>query len=239
MRAPISLDAYGITVQQIVRNAAPARLYEEALRFDEGAAIMSTGALALRSGTKTGRSPADKRVVAHPNSEADIWWGDVNIKLDERVFRINHERAIDYLNTQDRLYVVDGFAGWDPEHRLKVRIICSRPYHALFMHNMLIRPSKSELEHFGDPDFVVYNAGAFPANRYTSGMTSTTSVDVCFERNEMVILGTMYAGEMKKGVFTVMNYLMPKKGVLSMHCSCNQGYEGDDAAGDVSLFFGL
>ncbi|MEO1074723.1 MAG: phosphoenolpyruvate carboxykinase (ATP) [Bacteroidota bacterium] len=239
MATPISLNVYGIDVKQIVRNAAPARLYEEALRFDEGAAIMSTGALALRSGKKTGRSPSDKRVVAHPKSEADVWWGDVNIKLDERVFLINHERAIDYLNTQDRLYVVDGFAGWDPDHRLKVRIVCSRPYHALFMHNMLIRPSQAELETFGDPDFVVFNAGAFPANRYTSGMTSTTSVDVCFERNQMVILGTMYAGEMKKGVFTVMNYLMPKKGVLSMHCSCNQGYEADEATGDVSLFFGL
>ncbi|MEM0964487.1 MAG: phosphoenolpyruvate carboxykinase (ATP), partial [Bacteroidota bacterium] len=119
------------------------------------------------------------------------------------------------------------------------RIICSRPYHALFMHNMLIRPTAEELASFGEPDFVVYNAGAFPANRYTSGMTSSTSIDVCFEQKEMVILGTMYAGEMKKGVFTVMNYLMPKKGILSMHCSCNQAYEDGEATGDVSLFFGL
>ncbi|MEM8558146.1 MAG: phosphoenolpyruvate carboxykinase (ATP), partial [Bacteroidota bacterium] len=159
MATPITLDAYGIHVDALVRNAAPARLYEEALRFDEGAAIMSTGALALRSGKKTGRSPSDKRVVAHLNSEGDVWWGDVNIKLDERVFLINHERAIDYLNTQDRLYVVDGFAGWDPDHRLKVRIVCSRPYHALFMHNMLIRPTAEQLESFGEPDFVVFNAG--------------------------------------------------------------------------------
>ena len=170
MATPISLNVYGIDVKQIVRNAAPARLYEEALRFDEGAAIMSAGALALRSGKKTGRSPSDKRVVAHPKSEGDVWWGDVNIKLDERVFLINHERAIDYLTTQDRLYVVDGFAGWDPDHRLKVRIVCSRPYHALFMHNMLIRPSQAELDSFEDPDFVVFNAGSFPATRYTSGM---------------------------------------------------------------------
>jgi len=129
---------------------------------------------------------------------------------------------------------VDGFAGWDPEHRLKVRIVCSRPYHALFMHNMLIRPSREELEAFGEPDFVVLNAGEFPANRRTTKMTSKTSVAVSFEEREMVILGTEYAGEMKKGVFTVMHYLMPKRGVLSMHCSANEG-----EAGDVSLFFGL
>lgn len=239
MATPFNLEAYGITVQPVVRNAVPARLYEEALLYDEGAAIASSGALMLRSGKKTGRSPADKRVVCLPESEDDIWWGDVNIKLEERAFLINHERAIDYLNTQPRLYVMDGFAGWDTEHRLKVRIICSRPYHALFMNNMLIRPTEAELAEFGKPDFVVYNSGSFPANRYTSGMTSTTSVDVCFERKEMVILGTMYAGEMKKGVFTVMNYLMPKKGVLSMHCSCNQGYVDSEASGDVSLFFGL
>ncbi|MEM9666467.1 MAG: phosphoenolpyruvate carboxykinase (ATP), partial [Bacteroidota bacterium] len=178
MDTSFPLDAYGITVKHVVRNASPARLYEEALHNDRGAAIANSGALMLRSGAKTGRSPSDKRVVAHPDSENDIWWGSVNIKLDEHVFMINHERGIDYLNTLDRLYVVDGFAGWDPDHRLKVRIICSRPYHALFMHNMLIRPTKEQLATFGDPDFVVYNAGQFPANRYTSGMTSTTSVDV-------------------------------------------------------------
>jgi phosphoenolpyruvate carboxykinase (ATP) len=131
--------------------------------------------------------------------------------------------------------VVDGFAGWDPEHRIKVRIICSRPYHALFMHNMLIRPSEDELASFGDPDYVVYNAGGFPANRYTTGMTSKTSVDLNFETGEMVILGTDYAGEMKKGVFTVMNYLMPKQGVLSMHCSAT----AEPGSEKSSVLFGL
>ncbi len=102
------------------------------------------------------------------------------------------------------------------------------------MQNMLIRPTDEELDSFGDPDYVIYNAGHFPANPYTAQMTSTTSVDLSFEQKEFVILGTQYAGEMKKGVFTIMNYLMPKRGVLSMHCSSN---EGD--AGDVTLFFGL
>nr|MCH9664083.1 phosphoenolpyruvate carboxykinase (ATP) [Gammaproteobacteria bacterium] len=106
--------------------------------------------------------------------------------------------------------------------------------HALFMSNMLISPTKEELANFGEPEYVIFNAGQFPANRYTSKMTSTTSVDLCFERKEFVILGTQYAGEMKKGVFTIMNYILPKKDVLSMHCSANEGVKGD-----VSLFFGL
>lgn len=231
----LSLDAYGISVDHILRNADPAHLYEEAIRLDPTAAIADSGALTIRSGEKTGRSPADKRIVEHPDSADDIWWGPINMEIDAHTFEINRERAQDYLNTRQRLYVIDGFAGWDPKHRLKVRIICSRPYHALFMHNMLIRPTQEELADFGEPDFVIYNAGEFPANRQTKHMSSKTSVDLSFEDNEMVILGTEYAGEMKKGVFTVMHYLMPKRNVLSMHCSANEGMDDED----VTLFFGL
>ena len=150
-------------------------------------------------------------------------------------FEINRERAIDYLNTRELLYVVDAFAGWDPEYRLKVRVICARPYHALFMHNMLIRPTSEELAEFGEPDCVILNAGAFPANRHTIGMTSKTSVDLAIHTSEVVILGTEYAGEMKKAVFTLMNYLMPKQGVLSMHCSAT----ADRESGESSVLFGL
>ncbi len=226
---------HGISVENIHRNLAPARLYEEAVRVEKGFAIARNGALVCDSGRKTGRSPKDKRIVDEPESSNDIWWGDINIKLDEDTYNINFERAVDYLNTREELYVLDGFAGWDPNHRLKVRIICTRPYHALFMHNMLIRPTAEELENFGKPDYVVFNAGAFPANRYTKGMTSDTSVVLHPARKQIVILGTEYAGEMKKGIFTVMNYLMPKVGVMSMHCSANEGPEEKD----VSLFFGL
>lgn len=227
------LSQYGIFTAEVWRNAVPARLYEVAVKEDR-CSIACSGALIARSGSKTGRSPKDKRIVDHPHSSGDIWWGDVNIKLDEGTFLTNRERAIDFLNFRPRLFVVDGFAGWDPRYRLKVRVICARPYHALFMHNMLIRPSAKELADFGTPDYVVFNAGEFPANLHTRQMTSKTSVDLSFERGEFVVLGTEYAGEMKKGIFTVMNYLMPKRGVLSMHCSCNEGREGD-----VSLFFGL
>lgn len=233
--ATFDLSQHGITVTNVLRNLSPARLYEEAIRYEPGATISDTGCLIAYSGEKTGRSPKDKRVVRHPDSAADVWWGPVNFPLDEATFCINRERAVDYLNSRDRLYVVDAYAGWDPTYRLKIRVICTRPYHALFMHTMLIRPTVAELAEFGEPDFVIYNAGAFPANRYTTGMTSKTSVDLSFEHRESVILGTEYAGEMKKGVFTIMNYLLPKKGLLSMHCSAT----ADRETGRTSIFFGL
>ena len=234
MGAAFSLEKHGILVSNVIRNAAPATLYEVALRHEKGSAIAANGAIVALSGEKTGRSPTDKRIVDEPGSTSDIWWGNVNIKLDDLTFNINRERAVDYLNTRETLFCLDAFAGWDPKHRIKVRVICSRAYHALFMHNMLIRPTQEQLKTFGEPDYVIYNAGEFPANRYTSGMTSRTSVDLNFATREFVILGTEYAGEMKKGVFTVMNYLMPKKGVLSMHCSATEG-EG----GESSILFGL
>jgi phosphoenolpyruvate carboxykinase (ATP) len=234
MSEQFSLAKHGITVEHVSRNSIPAALYEKGLVGERGTAITSTGALVALSGAKTGRSPKDKRIVEHADSVGNIWWGPVNIKMTDHIFLTNRERAIDYLNTRENLYVVDGYAGWDPNYRLKVRIICARAYHALFMRNMLIRPTAEELKSFGDPDFTIYNAGQFPANRYTGGMTSTTSVAASFEHKEMVILGTEYAGEMKKGVFTVMNYLMPLKGVMSMHCSATEGEDGS-----TSVLFGL
>lgn len=228
-----NLSNHEINVDNIVRNPAPGRFYEDAVKYDPGSVVTDTGALVVSSGKRTGRSPADKRVVKTEDMD-DIWWGNVNIPLDEHTYQINHRRAVDYLNTRERLYVIDGFAGWDPKYRLKVRIIAERPYHGLFMHNMLIRPTQEDLKSFGEPDFVVFNAGKFPANKFTEGMTSDASVDVNFKTNTMVILGTEYAGEMKKGIFSVMNYLMPKQDVLSMHCSANEGEDGDTA-----LFFGL
>jgi phosphoenolpyruvate carboxykinase (ATP) len=230
-----TLDKQGISVSEIYRNPSPAFLYEAALRFEKGSTISSTGALIAYSGKKTGRSPTDKRVVDEPEVRDDVWWGNVNIKLDPQSFVINRERAIDYLNTRERLYVIDGYAGWDTKYQQKIRVVCARAYHALFMHNMLIRPTQDQLGTFGEPDYTIFNAGGFPANKHTAGMTSSTSVDLSFARREFVILGTEYAGEMKKGVFTIMNYLMPKQGVLSMHCSATQARDGSD----TSILFGL
>lgn len=229
----LDLSSCHIHVSNIIRNAPRAALYELALRQESGTELTDMGALVALSGDKTGRSPSDKRIVDHAESRADIWWGPVNIRLDPSTFAINRERAIDYLNTRDHLYCVDAYAGWDPNYRKKVRIVCARAYHALFMTNMLIVPPAEELEDF-EPDYVIFNAGAFPANRLTEGMTSATSVDLSLNERQFVILGTEYAGEMKKGVFTIMNYLMPKAGVLSMHCSVTEGEEGD-----VSVLFGL
>ncbi|MGA9238373.1 phosphoenolpyruvate carboxykinase (ATP), partial [Robiginitalea sp.] len=215
-------------------NSSVPVLYEIGLRNEAGTAISDVGALMVYSGEKTGRSPKDKRIVRNPESEKNIDWGPINIGLDEHTYFVNRERAIDYLNICERLFVVDAFAGWDPKYRIKVRIVCTRAYHSLFMQNMLIMPTAAELADFGTPDYVIFNAGGFPANSYTSEMTSKTSVDVNLENKEIVILGTQYAGEMKKGIFGVMNYLMPLEDVLPMHCSANVG-----EAGDVTLLFGL
>ena len=237
----VDLSAHEITVPVVVRNASPARLYEDAVTR-EHAAIVASGAIAIRSGAKTGRSPGDKHVVRRPESEADVWWGPVNHAIDDHTFLLNRQRAIDYLNTRDQVYVCDGYAGWDPGCRLKVRVLCARAYHALFMHNMLIRPTLDELDQFGTPDYVIYNAGQFPANPLTAQMTSRTSIDLSLERREQVILGTEYAGEMKKGVFTIMHWMLPGRGVLSMHCSANeapQEFRGEGGGNNVSLFFGL
>merc|ERR1712000_210129 len=199
----------------IVANPSVSALYEDALVYETGTAITSSGALSAYSGNKTGRSPLDK-------------------PMSPEVWKINRERAVDYLNTRNRIYVIDGYAGWDERYRISVRVVCARAYHALFMRNMLIRPSRQELQNF-HPDYVIYNAGSFPANRYTTGMTSATSVAINFAEKEMVILGTEYAGEMKKGIFTVLFYEMPvKHNVLTLHSSANEGEKGD-----VTVFFGL
>eukprot|EP00927_Polykrikos_kofoidii_P033912 TRINITY_DN2874_c0_g1_i1.p1 TRINITY_DN2874_c0_g1~~TRINITY_DN2874_c0_g1_i1.p1 ORF type:complete len:639 (-),score=98.99 TRINITY_DN2874_c0_g1_i1:133-2049(-) len=240
------VNELSLDVDEIFYNAPAGVLYEQALRYEEGSQIVSSGALAVRSGKKTGRSPLDKRVVEEEESVNDIWWGKVNIKLPLKSFLTNRERAVDYLNVQERLYVVDGFGGWDKDYRVPVRVITSRPYHALFMQNMLVPPTQEELAIFEkgeEKPFMIFNAGVFPANRQTDGMTSSTSVSVSFKRGEMVILGTQYAGEMKKGVFTIMNYLMPlqpkrdlppAERALPLHASANIGVKND-----VSIFFGL
>ncbi|KAL5731625.1 phosphoenolpyruvate carboxykinase (ATP) [Ranunculus cassubicifolius] len=220
----------------ILYNLSPGELYEQAIKYEHGSFITSSGALATLSGAKTGRSPRDKRVVKDETTENRLWWGkgSPNIEMDEHTFLVNRERAVDYLNNLDKVYVNDQFLNWDPEHRIKVRIVSARAYHSLFMHNMCIRPTPEELEDFGTPDFTIYNAGRFPCNRYTHYMTSSTSIDLNLARREMVILGTQYAGEMKKGLFSVMHYLMPMRQILSLHSGCNIGKDGD-----VALFFGL
>ena len=226
--------AKGRFPENVVHNASPARLYQDSLLLDNGQ-ITSTGGIASMSGVKTGRSPKDKRIVDQVSIRDDVWWGDINIPLESSSYDELRTQAVDFLNGCSPLYVLDAYAGWDPASQIKVRIICSRAYHALFMHNMLIRPTPEQLQDFGEPDYVIYNAGQAEADRSIEGVESETCVAVNFDRGEMVILGTEYAGEMKKGVFTIMNFLMPKNDVMSMHCSANEGVKDQD----VSLFFGL
>ena len=233
MSRAVDLSSHGLKVKRVLRNAPPAVLYEEALAAGD-AQLASSGAMVTRSGAKTGRSPKDKRIVERYPSREKVWWGNVNMPLPDESYPTVRQAAVDYLNGRDTLYVVDGYAGWDPQYQLKVRVVCARPYHALFMHNMLMRPGSEELASFGEPDYVILNAGEAPAPRGVEGVDSETCVCLNFEAGEFVILGTEYAGEMKKGVFTIMHYLMPEQDVFSMHCSANEGAEGD-----VSLFFGL
>ncbi|KAL4340404.1 hypothetical protein GQ457_06G043780 [Hibiscus cannabinus] len=237
IEAPIiSVSDSALKFTHVLYNLSPGELYEQALKYEKGSFLTSSGAVATLSGAKTGRSPRDKRVVIDDITQDELWWGkgSPNIEMDEHTFMVNRERAVDYLNSLEKVFVNDQFLNWDPKNRIKVRIVSCRAYHSLFMHNMCIRPTIEELENFGTPDFTIYNAGQFPCNRYTHYMTSSTSIDINLTRKEMVILGTQYAGEMKKGLFSLMHYLMPKRQILSLHSGCNMGKDGD-----VALFFGL
>jgi phosphoenolpyruvate carboxykinase (ATP) len=235
----VSLKKYGIELEPnyILHNPSPPEIYEYANHYEaRKTRLSSSGALVAYSGKYMGRTPSDKRIVEDPETKDDIWWGKINMPMDKHVFVINKQRVLDYLNTREWLFVVDAYAGWDPDHQIKVRVVTTRAYHALFMSNMLIRPTHEQLENFGEPDWIVLNGGEFPANIHTEGLTGDASIDLNFETRELVILGTQYAGEIKKGIFTVMNYMMPKLGHLSMHASCNVSME--DPTG-VSVFFGL
>lgn len=214
-------------------NLSAPELVAWALKLEKDSELTDRGALSVRSYAKSGRSPSDKRVVDTDGVRGDVDWGKVNIKLSEDSFLKCKARAQSFLESKEHLFVVDCFAGHDPRYRLKVRVITTRPYHALFMRNMLIVPTKAELDNF-TPEFTIYNAGELDADPTVPGLTSKTSVSINFKTKEQVILGTQYAGEMKKGILTVMFYLMPKQGHLCMHASANEG-----KAGDVSVFFGL
>ena len=231
---PYDLSSLGIIKPQVFRNLVPPMLYEEAIRYEKGSIISASGSLAVTSHKYTGRLPKEKRIVRDDTTKDLVHWGELNIPIDDHAYMINRSRALDYLNSRNRIYVVDSFMGWDPRYRMKVRTICSRAYHALFMHNMLIVPNPEELENYGDPDYIIINAGVFPANNYSTGVTSDASIIISFKHKEINILGTEYAGEMKKGLFTVMNYLMPQQDILPMHCAATSTKKGS-----TTLFFGL
>jgi phosphoenolpyruvate carboxykinase (ATP) len=184
------------------------------------------------TGVHTGRSPKDKFIVREPGSEDRIWWCEVNQPITENRFEALREKIVRYLDGQD-LYVVDAFAGADPEHRLSLRVITYSPWHALFAKTLFVDPTEDELEDF-EPEALVLHAPAVEADPATDGTRSPTFVVWHPSRAEVLIGGTYYAGEIKKSIFTLMNDRLPLEGVFPMHCSANV-----DDRGRVALFFGL
>jgi phosphoenolpyruvate carboxykinase (ATP) len=232
-RAGVDLSEHGIrTSGDVVRNPTTSQLDSDALARGD-ARLAEGGPLAVDTGEHTGRSPQDKFIVREPGSEERIWFGDVNADIPEERFDGLREKVVAYLSGRDRLYVVDAFAGADPAHRINVRVITDRPYHALFAKTMFIEPREEELADF-EPQALVLHAPALTADPVADGTRSGTFVVLHPTRTEVLVGGTFYAGEIKKSIFTVMNDRLPLEGVLPMHCSANVG---DD--GSVAVFFGL
>ncbi|MFC4776589.1 phosphoenolpyruvate carboxykinase (ATP) [Paenibacillus sp. GCM10023252] len=213
------------------RNLPVAQLLEAALGRNEGV-LTSTGALCVNTGVFTGRSPKDKYIVQDGVLTGEIDWGSVNQPISQVQFERLYRKALRYMEDRD-LYVFDGFAGADERHRLQVRFINEYAWHNLFVRQLFIRPSAEELA-VHTPDFTVLALPGLKADPEVDGTRSETFIIVSFEKRVVLIGGTEYAGEMKKAIFSVMNALLPLKGVLPMHCSANVSERGETA-----LFFGL
>jgi len=195
------------------------------------------GAAMVDTGIYTGRSPNDKYIVDEPSSTEKIWWGPVNRKVSEEVFDVLYNKVVNYYNRSDdsKTYIFDGFAGADPTYSLNVRIIAKKAWQAHFVHNMFIRPEDGELDDF-NPEFTIINASDVSNKDFkTLGMNSETFILFHLGRRIAIIGGTEYGGEMKKGIFSVLHYLLPQRGVLSMHCSANVYVDSSNPA----IFFGL
>lgn len=226
------LENHGLTnLNDVYWNLNTPALYEQIVKHGEGI-LVHLGPIVVRTGHHTGRSANDKFVVKEPSSENQIWWGKVNRPITPEKFDQIHRRMMSQLQNQD-VYVQDCFVGASPTHRLPVRIVTQYAWHSLFARNMFLQATPEEqIKHV--PEFTVINAPKFHANPTMDGTNSETFIILNLAKRLVLIGGTSYAGETKKSIFTVMNYLMPQKGVLPMHCSANIG-----KAGDTALFFGL
>jgi phosphoenolpyruvate carboxykinase (ATP) len=214
------------------RNLSPAALYEHAIRRGE-AVIVSTGALTAETGKHTGRSPKDKYFVKEPTSQDAIWWHPGNQPISNAVFDSLLGRMDEFCDTHE-VFTQDVFACADNRHRLRVRVVTELAWHSLFARNLFIRPNADELMNF-EPDFTVISCPSVKADPKVDGTRSETFILVNLGRRIVIIGGSGYAGEIKKSIFTALNYLLPANGVFPMHCSANVGSGGSD----VALFFGL
>jgi phosphoenolpyruvate carboxykinase (ATP) len=225
--APLGLTEFG----ELHWNAATPELYEHGLRHGEGL-IAHLGPFVVNTGQHRGRSPDDKAVVKQPPSESDIWWAE-NQPFSPDYFDRLRGRVTAYLRGCD-LYVQDCYVCNHPEYKMPIRVITQKAWHSLFARNMFLRifDRKELLDH--EPEFTIIHSGDFRADREQDGTKSGAFIIINFEQKVCLISGTLYGGEIKKAVFTILNYLLPARGVLSMHCSANVGDRGD-----VALFFGL
>ena len=233
----LALDKMGFTdLGQVLRNLPVEDIIENIVDHQEGTLGLN-GAVMVDTGRYTGRSPKDKYFVDEESSNKNLWWGPVNAKIDESIFDDLYEQVVDYYNHSDdsNTYVFDGFAGADPTYRLNVRIIAKKAWQAHFAHNMFIRPEKGELDGF-NTDFTIINASDVYNQKFEAyGMHSKTFIIFHMAKRIAIIGGTEYGGEMKKGIFSVLNYMLPLQGVLAMHCSANVDKNGENPA----IFFGL
>ncbi len=228
-----SLKDQGITPSGKVHfNLVPPELYDAAARRQEGE-FADMGPFVAVTTPHTGRSPKDKFIVKEPSSEKDVDWGMVNQPMSERTSRRCSADVQAYLGKQPELFVQDLYCGADPDYRLSVRYVSPNAWHMAFVRNMFIRPERASLATFA-PNFTVLHAPEMQADPARHGTRTGTFIAVNIGKRMILIGGTRYAGELKKSMFTVMNYMMPKQNVLSMHCSANVG-----KAGDTALFFGL
>ncbi len=231
-RSKVGLKYLGLDKNdEVYWNLNPAELYEHAILRGE-AILTADHALLVHTGKFTGRSPKDKFIIEQDSIRDEIDWGEVNQPASEEIFNNLFTKVQNYLRDK-RLFVKDAFCGADEQNRLNVRVVSEVAYHALFTHNMFIRPSEDELKAI-EPDFTVLAAPFFEADPKVDGTRSSTFILCNFEKKIIIIGGTLYSGEVKKGIFSVMNYLLPKKGVMAMHCSANH-----DRYGKSAVFFGL
>ena len=229
------LEKLGITEPKIVyRNLEPAVLTEKALARGEGQ-ITATGALAVLTGKYTGRSPKDKFIVDSEGVHDKIAWGSVNVPTTRETYQAIRKEMIEYLNGKE-VYIFDGFAGADQKYTRKFRIVNELASQNLFIHQLLIRPTKEQLEAFGDADFTLIAAPGYKCDPEKFGINSEAAIIIDYEAHEAIIAGSQYSGEIKKTVFSVMNYIMPvEENVLPMHSSSNM----DPETHETAVFFGL